>query len=122
MADEPKIHHEGSPYDESKIFDDKRESVTTQRKRSSVFDIGPDSKLNTVLQNPLASVEPEQIRRDVEEFCQTYGLMEYVEVIKKGALVARDPPHGPEGLELTEEESDALIDETHRKWHNPWML
>ena len=79
-----------------------------EKGRRNVYDVGADSKdLNAIFENPLAAVEPEQLLKDVEDFCNRYGLTEHLDVVKKGALV--------EGL--TEEEQEALHNEKARKWY-----
>ena len=93
-------------------------------KRQDVFDVDTEDihQLNAVFENPLASIEPEQLLQDVEEFCAEWGLNDHLEVMKKGALVARDPHSGPELEGLTSEEREALINEKEHKWRHPFML
>src|ERR1700760_756537 len=98
--------------------DEMTESVAAaeEKTRHDIYDVGAGSKdLNAIFENPLAQVEPEQLLRDVELFCQQHDLMDHADVIKKGALVARDPSRGLEVEGLTEEERDALVNEKAHK-------
>lgn len=94
-----------------------------QRVREDVLDIGASGKkLNAVFENPLAGIEPEQLKRDVEQFCSDYGLMDSIDVFQKGALAARDPARATEIPGLTEDERDWITREHTRKWKHPFML
>ena len=120
MADEEKI---GKPDDRSSEFHANEKEDVNPRKRSSIYDIpGGGDNLNAVFENPLAGIDKEQLMEDVEEFVSKFDLTEYVDVIKRGALVARDPLRGPniEGLEPGERQ--ALINETEKRWSHPLML
>lgn len=105
---------------------EKKDSVSTQgqQQRKDVLDIEQDNsrQLNAVFENPLSGIEPEQLLKDVEDFCQKYDLTDSVDIIKKGALVARDASRATEVEGLTSEEKEALVNEKARKWHHPWML
>lgn len=60
--------------------------------------------------------------RDVEEFANDAGLSEATDLLKKGALVARDP-HNYESVEgITEEEKTHIRNETEHKWRHPKAL
>ena len=121
MADEKKIHDDsfdGSPQHE------KAEGVpqpAAVKKRGSVFDVDTTG-LNAVFENPLAGIDKQQMLRDIDEFCSQWGLRDHVDVIKRGALVARDPSRALEVEGLTEEEKTALRNEKEHKWRHPWML
>ena len=108
------------------VHNEKKESISTdgQPQRKDVYDIEQDDsrKLNAVFENPLAGIPVEQLMRDVEDFCNQWGLSESVDMIKKGALVARDADKATEVDGLTPEEKDALVNEKAHKWRHPWML
>ena len=112
----------GSEYNEKKSHVEDSAGRQGSRRRSSLFDISGGKDLNAVFENPLAGVEPEQLMKEVTTFCEQYGLMDVIETVKKGALVARNPENGPNVEGLTESERQALIDEKARKWHHPFML
>lgn len=60
--------------------------------------------------------------RDVDEFAEEAGLVEHAPLLRRGALVARDP-HNYKSVEgVTEEEMLAIHNETARKWHHPKSL
>ncbi|KAF4123587.1 Sugar (and other) transporter [Geosmithia morbida] len=71
------------------------------------------------IQNPLAGLTRETLLSAVDEFCHEKGLEQHRLIIRKGALVARDPTGyeditGPEALD--EAEIKALRDEVLHKW------
>jgi hypothetical protein len=82
----------------------------------------PSNKLSAVFENPLAGISREQLLRDVETFCNQYGLREYEDTFKKGALVSQNPEMAQELTELSEEEKEVLRRESTHKWSYPWQL
>lgn len=61
----------------------------------------------------------------VEDFADEKSLVEYTELLKKGALIAQDPESYediPGENQLTQEECDALQAEIHHKWRIPKTL
>ena len=60
--------------------------------------------------------------KDVEQFAADKGLLEDVELIKKGALIAQDPSNYENLDALSEEEKDALRFEADHKWKHPLRL
>lgn len=123
MADNEKISHKDDSSNGSQQ-NEKNETLpqdAAEKVRHDVYDID-SKKVNAIFENPLADVGPEQLLMDVENFCREFGLMDHVDVIKKGALVARDPPRGTEVEGLTPEERESLINEKAHKWRHPWML
>jgi sugar porter (SP) family MFS transporter len=71
------------------------------------------------IQNPLAELSKRQLLERVDTFCREKGLGEYRGIIRKGALVARDPT-GYEDItgdeSLDQSEIDSLRDEVLHKW------
>lgn len=57
--------------------------------------------------------------QDVEQFADVAGLEACVDMLKKGALVARDPTDIEIIPELDENDRIALRDELSRKWNQP---
>lgn len=120
---EEKIHKDDSSNGSEHAHEKETIPPAADKTRHDVFDVGVDShQLNAIFENPLAGVDPDQLMKDVDNFCSKYGLMESVDVIKRGALVARDPRRGTEVEGITVEEQEALVNEKARKWHHPWML
>lgn len=64
----------------------------------------------------------ETLLRDVDEFAEEAGLAEHAAILRKGALVARDPHNYRDVEGVTEEECEAIHNETARKWHHPKAL
>jgi len=77
------------------------------------------------IQNPLAHITQESLLRDVNKFAHSRGLTEILPLLRKGALVARDPTNYEDisGDEtLSDAEVDALRDEILHKWRQPLAL
>lgn len=60
--------------------------------------------------------------RDVTNFANEYQLNDILPLLKKGALVARDPASFESVEGLTENESNAIRDEVLHKWRQPVAL
>ena len=60
--------------------------------------------------------------RDVETFAQEKGLQEYIELLKKGALVAQDPANFENLDVLDDADREALRYEAAHKWKHPLAL
>lgn len=110
----------GNEQDESKV-------VGAQHIEKGYGDDNVDfnHNLNARIRNPLIGIPYDQLMRDVDKFAQEKNLVEYLPVLRKGALVAQDPENfenisGPEAL--TEEEKTVLRQEVAHKWHLPWRL
>jgi len=77
------------------------------------------------IQNPLAGIPHTALLSRVELFAKNTGLQHILLLLKKGALVARDPTNyediaGEEQLE--EHEIETLRDEVLHKWRQPRAL
>ncbi|CBQ73436.1 conserved hypothetical protein [Sporisorium reilianum SRZ2] len=72
--------------------------------------------------NPLAGISKAQLLRNVEAFAQEKGLMDDVEMLKKGALLAQRPAEYRDIEELSQDEKDAIAHEYANKWSHPLLL
>ncbi|KAL2223139.1 putative MFS sugar transporter [Thermoascus aurantiacus ATCC 26904] len=106
---------------ESPLSNEHAETIKDER---GIYDIGerPPNKLSAVFENPLAGVPRERLFEDVERFCKQFGLEEYIDTFKKGALVSQNPAGAQDLLELSEEEKEILRREHTHKWSQPWQL
>lgn len=77
---------------------------------------------NDSIENPLSHLTPEQLLRDVRDFARTNHLDEHVELLKKGAQVAKDPRFFEAIRGITETEKQALRDEENRRFKQPIAL
>ncbi|CAI7584556.1 unnamed protein product [Penicillium pancosmium] len=113
------------PVLESNAKDDNPPSFTHKEKsdygESDLEDRGR-GHLNAVFENPLAGIPREQLFKQVEEFCQQWGLMSDLETFKKGALVSQAPESATTLSELNDSEREALEREHTHKWSQPWQL
>jgi len=84
-----------------------------------------NSNLEARIKNPLKGIPHAKLMSDVALFAQEKGLVEYTEVLQKGALVAQDP-HNYEDIQdshkLTDEEVTLLRNEVLHKWSQPLVL
>ena len=81
-----------------------------------------EQNLNAKLANPLAGLSHEQLMADAAEFARTHELVEYTEVIQKGAVVAQDPTAFESLPMLDDEDRRVLRREFTHKWDQPAML
>lgn len=74
--------------------------------KKDVLDIQETDRghLNAVFENPLANVPREQLMKDVEEFCHEFDLMDHVDLMKQGALVAQNPSSYQDMPEISDED------------------
>lgn len=74
------------------------------------------------IRNPLVGLSKAELFSDVERFAQQYDLLDEVELLKKGALVAQNPADFENLQELDEPDRDALRTEITRRWRHPLPL
>ena len=74
------------------------------------------------IENPLGHLTPEQLLRDVREFARSKGLDQHLSLLKKGAQIAKDPRCFEVVRGITEEEKNALYDEEHHRYKQPFAL
>ncbi|KAG9237233.1 MFS sugar transporter-like protein [Amylocarpus encephaloides] len=84
-----------------------------------------NSNLEAKIQNPLAGIPEQLLLHEVDDFANEKGLTEILPLLRKGALVARDPTNYEDikGTEtLDEVEIESLRDEVLHKWRHPTPL
>lgn len=74
------------------------------------------------IQNPLQGIPQSTLFANVEDFAREQNLTEIIPLLKKGALVAQNPPAFESIDDLTEVERDALRNEVLHKWRQPTAL
>ena len=96
----------------------------SKSRHNSIFSVNDTRRddLNAVFENPLARVPDEVLMQNVEEFCQKFDMMEHIEDVKKGALVAKTPTEIENATFLNEQERESILREKTHKWDHPWML
>lgn len=70
----------------------------------------------------MASIPEDQLIRDVERFAKEHDLTDLTDSLRKGALVAKNPPAFENVPGLTEEEKEAIRNEVLHKWRQPRAL
>ena len=60
--------------------------------------------------------------RDVDAFAQEHGFAEQLPLLRKAALVARDPTNMDRVPGITEDEKSAISNEVLHKWRQPTIL
>ncbi|KAL9137568.1 MAG: hypothetical protein Q9175_001222 [Cornicularia normoerica] len=78
--------------------------------------------VEALIENPLAHLTPELLLRDVRDFARANHLEEHVELLKKGAQVAKDPRFFEAIRGITETEKQALRDEENHRFKQPIAL
>lgn len=107
--------------DKDAIYD--REFHETEIRRHSVVDsINLNKNLDAKVSNPLAEIPYEELMHDVENFAQEKGMMDKLDLIKRGALVAQEPAAFESIEMLQEDEKEALRFEAAHKWRHPLSL
>ncbi|WEW60567.1 hypothetical protein PRK78_006054 [Emydomyces testavorans] len=112
---------------------EKREESPQQEEKESIKPEGSNAiydvesrarpgKLNAVFENPLARVSREQLLADVEQFCQKYNLMDYIDSFRKGALISQNPDGAMDLPELDDADRETLQREHTHKWSQPAAL
>ena len=86
------------------------------------FRLAPSNVSRNRIQNPLAGIPRDTLFYNVEQFAQESNMVEMIPLLKKGALVAQDPPAFEQIAELDEAERDALRNEVLHKWRQPLAL
>lgn len=74
------------------------------------------------IKNPLVGIDREDLLADVEKFAERHDLMDHIELLRKGALIAQNPADFENMDELNEEDRDCLRVEITRRWKHPWIL
>jgi hypothetical protein len=73
------------------------------------------------IKNPLAHLSRHEVLDNVENFAREFDLIDILPLLRKGALIARDPAQY-EKAELTDSERTAIHNETVHKWRQPVAL
>lgn len=107
-----------STFAEKSEYSDQHHEDTTR----GVFDFDEDQTVSGKFENPLTGVSKSKLLEEVEKFCRDYDLMDKLEIMKKGALVAQSPMKFHDIEELTDEDIHILEHEKSHKWNQPWML
>ncbi|KAJ9609348.1 hypothetical protein H2200_005675 [Cladophialophora chaetospira] len=80
------------------------------------------SSATAKIKNPLAHLSNEEVVKDVEEFARANDFTDRVDLLIKGALVAKDPPAFETVPGITEPELEAIRNEVLHKWRQPKAL
>lgn len=118
----------GSPKDrktESSLSSDEKREYGEERREDTargIFDFDENQTVSGKFENPLAGIPKYKLLKDVEKFCRDYDMMDIVETVKKGALVAQAPTKFREIEELSDEDVAILEHEKSHKWSQPFML
>ncbi|KDN52660.1 hypothetical protein K437DRAFT_261259 [Tilletiaria anomala UBC 951] len=86
------------------------------------FEIALDANDSGEVKNPLYGVPRSKLLRDAEQFAHQHGLVEHVELIQRGALVAQNQSGFQSIPDLSDEEKAALVHEVTHKWSHPFVM
>lgn len=101
---------------------EKREDAARGDSERGIFDFDVHETTSDKYENPLADISKRKLLEEVETFCRSFDLMEHVDMMKKGALVAQSPLKFRELDELSEDEKHILEMEKKHRWKHPFML
>lgn len=87
-----------------------------------IFDLDEEQTVSGKFENPLTGVSKRKLLQEVEQFCREYDLMDKLETMKKGALVAQAQGNFHDIEELSNEDIEILERGVKNKWNQPWML
>ncbi|KAK7525899.1 sugar porter family MFS transporter [Phyllosticta citriasiana] len=74
------------------------------------------------VRNPLADIPVSQLLIDVETFAKENGMVEILPLLRKGALISRDPKNFESVDELGESDKEIVRFERTHRWSHPWAL
>ncbi|KAF1943665.1 sugar transporter-like protein [Clathrospora elynae] len=84
--------------------------------------VNTGNSVSAKIQNPLIHMTEDEMLRDVDSFANENGFVEEQPLLRKAALVARDPVNYAAVPGITEEEKDAIANEVLHKWRQPKIL
>ncbi|KAL1634051.1 hypothetical protein SLS58_010845 [Diplodia intermedia] len=74
------------------------------------------------VKNPLAGIPIPQLLSEVDAWAEENNLNDILPLLRKGALVARDPNGFEDIDELDDADKDAIRHERTHRWSHPWSL
>ena len=74
------------------------------------------------IQNPLIHMTEDEMLRDVDAFAKENSFDEHLPLLRRAALVARQPANFASVPGITEAEKDAISNEVLHKWRQPRVL
>ncbi|KAI9836230.1 MAG: hypothetical protein M1819_001567 [Sarea resinae] len=81
-----------------------------------------NSNVGARIQNPLAGIPRDTLMAQVDEFARENDMTDIQDLLRKGALIAQDPPAFETLEELDDEERLVLREEVTHKWRQPTAL
>ncbi|KAL8773575.1 MAG: hypothetical protein Q9209_001680 [Squamulea sp. 1 TL-2023] len=78
--------------------------------------------IEALIENPLSHLTPQQLEKDVRAFARLKGLDENLELLQRGAQIAKDPQFYESIPGVTGTEIKALRDERYRRFRQPRAL
>ncbi|KAI0044346.1 hypothetical protein FA95DRAFT_1608624 [Auriscalpium vulgare] len=123
MSARPSIEKPDSPV--SSVHDDEKHARGEKHDsdaKQDVQHVDDITNMNVKLANPLAGISHEQLMSDGEAFAHQYGLGEFVEDFRKGALLAQDPLAFETIPGLSEADRVKLRRELTHRWDQPKTL
>ncbi|KAM3417342.1 hypothetical protein BST61_g5593 [Cercospora zeina] len=102
--------------------DSTRDGSDDEVRRASVTSVDLRNNIDAKVSNPLADIPYADLMKDVEDFAHEKGMNEQLSLLKKGALVAKDPANFESLEQLDEHEKEFLRFEATHKWRHPWQL
>ncbi|CAM6121156.1 unnamed protein product [Calypogeia fissa] len=80
------------------------------------------SMQSQILENPLAHKTEQEILDDVDKFCHSHGLSDYLDLFTRAALLAANPKDFETREDISEKEKVILREEITHKWRQSWSM
>ena len=74
------------------------------------------------IKNPLVGIPKQDLFADVQEFAEKNDLMDQIELLRKGALIAQNPADFENISELDDNDREAIRNEITHRWRHPFPL
>ncbi|KAE8146560.1 galactose-proton symport [Aspergillus avenaceus] len=113
---------QGQPDDLMTRIEKRMSSDQDASEKGHLEHINLNKNTSAKIKNPLADLTTEQVLRDVEHFSNEHQLDDILPLLKKGALVAKDPDNYETVPDMTDADISVIRAETTHKWRQPWPL
>ncbi|CBX98508.1 similar to sugar transporter [Plenodomus lingam JN3] len=84
--------------------------------------VNTGNSVSAKIQNPLIHMTEDEMLQDVDSFAKEHDFEQHLPLLRKAALVARDPINMKKVPGITQEETDAISNEVLHKWRQPKIL
>ncbi|PSN65094.1 sugar transporter-like protein [Corynespora cassiicola Philippines] len=105
-----------------KSFTEHRDGSHEEKGIQQHESVNVNASASSKIQNPLIHMSEDEMLADVDNFAKEHQFEDIAPLLRKGALIARDPPSFATVPGITEEEKDIVSNEVLHKWRQPKLL